>query len=225
MWRPQLTRGQSGGRRPFPAQGRGRPVRGPSAGRDMAASWFGQALSESGGGGEPRRLGHRTQDGREGAHHGKAVSDAKSRRSCWSPPGCWWRRWWAAPDAAGVTWRRSPRSSPARLRSGSASAASVRRTASAPTRRPVGCGSSCPTPTMARIRWVLRSPSTETSDRIDPVLESTICIGQNPPPTPNELIFLGTLPGVHIGSGRVPDIVPRHGDRDDTVVSLRGHRP
>jgi len=29
-------------------------------------------------------------------------------------------------------------------------------------------------------------------DRIDPVLESMICIGQNPPPTPNELIFLGT---------------------------------
>ena len=31
------------------------------------------------------------------------------------------------------------------------------------------------------------------ADRIDPVLESTICIGQNPPPTPNELIFLGTF--------------------------------
>ena len=31
-----------------------------------------------------------------------------------------------------------------------------------------------------------------TVDRFDPVLESMICIGQNPPPTPNELIFLGT---------------------------------
>jgi hypothetical protein len=30
-----------------------------------------------------------------------------------------------------------------------------------------------------------------TVDTIDPVLESMICIGQNPPPTPNELIFLG----------------------------------
>jgi hypothetical protein len=29
-------------------------------------------------------------------------------------------------------------------------------------------------------------------DILDPVLESMICIGQNPPPTPNELIFLGT---------------------------------
>ena len=28
-------------------------------------------------------------------------------------------------------------------------------------------------------------------DQIDPVLESTICIGQNPPPGGNELIFLG----------------------------------
>ncbi len=28
-------------------------------------------------------------------------------------------------------------------------------------------------------------------DRIDPVLESAICIGKEPPPTPNELIFLG----------------------------------
>ena len=28
-------------------------------------------------------------------------------------------------------------------------------------------------------------------DRIDPVLESAICIGQNPPPGGNELIFLG----------------------------------
>jgi hypothetical protein len=31
-----------------------------------------------------------------------------------------------------------------------------------------------------------------TVDTLDPVLESMICIGQNPPPTPNELIFLGT---------------------------------
>jgi hypothetical protein len=30
-----------------------------------------------------------------------------------------------------------------------------------------------------------------TVDTIDPVLESMICIGENPPPTPNELIFLG----------------------------------
>jgi hypothetical protein len=32
-----------------------------------------------------------------------------------------------------------------------------------------------------------------TVDQLDPVLESMICIGQNPPPTPNELIFLGTF--------------------------------
>jgi len=31
-----------------------------------------------------------------------------------------------------------------------------------------------------------------TVDQIDPVMESMICIGQDPPPTPNELIFLGT---------------------------------
>jgi hypothetical protein len=31
-----------------------------------------------------------------------------------------------------------------------------------------------------------------TVDTVDPVLESMICIGQNPPPTSNELIFLGT---------------------------------
>jgi hypothetical protein len=30
-----------------------------------------------------------------------------------------------------------------------------------------------------------------TADEIDPVLESMICIGQNPPPDGNELIFLG----------------------------------
>src|SRR5215217_576122 len=30
-----------------------------------------------------------------------------------------------------------------------------------------------------------------TVDRIDPVLESAICIGTNPPPGGNELIFLG----------------------------------
>jgi hypothetical protein len=28
-------------------------------------------------------------------------------------------------------------------------------------------------------------------DRIDPILESAFCIGQNPPPGGNELIFLG----------------------------------
>jgi hypothetical protein len=33
------------------------------------------------------------------------------------------------------------------------------------------------------IHWIV--------DRIDPVLESAICIGQNPPPGGNELIFLG----------------------------------
>jgi hypothetical protein len=31
-----------------------------------------------------------------------------------------------------------------------------------------------------------------TVDQLDPVVESMFCIGQNPPPTPNELIFLGT---------------------------------
>jgi hypothetical protein len=30
-----------------------------------------------------------------------------------------------------------------------------------------------------------------TADKLDPVLESMICIGQNPPPGGNELIFLG----------------------------------
>ena len=145
--------------------------------------------------------------------------------SCWSPPGCWWPRWWAAPDAAGVTWRRSPRSSPARLRSGFSF--SCERSSN----------SVSPNPQAGRLRIQLSytdhgaNPLGSSfsihgdADRIDPVLESTICIGQNPPPTPNELIFLGTLPGVHIGSSRVPDIVPRHRDRGHTIVSLRGHRP
>src|SRR5512132_30532 len=31
-----------------------------------------------------------------------------------------------------------------------------------------------------------------TADELDPVLESMLCIGQNPPPGGNELIFLGT---------------------------------
>jgi hypothetical protein len=30
-----------------------------------------------------------------------------------------------------------------------------------------------------------------TVDQVDPVLESAVCIDQNPPPTPNQLIFLG----------------------------------
>ena len=47
-----------------------------------------------------------------------------------------------------------------------------------------------------------------TADIIDPVLESMICIGQNPPPPPsppNELIFLGT----YRASGPAPARLPQ----------------
>jgi hypothetical protein len=44
-----------------------------------------------------------------------------------------------------------------------------------------------------------------TVDTLDPVLESMICIGDNPPPTPNELIFLGT----YRPSGAAPAGLPK----------------
>jgi hypothetical protein len=42
-------------------------------------------------------------------------------------------------------------------------------------------------------------------DTLDPVLESEICIGQDPPPTSNELIFLGT----YRPSGAAPAGLPK----------------
>jgi hypothetical protein len=62
-------------------------------------------------------------------------------------------------------------------------------------------------------------------DQVDPVLESAVCIDQNPPPPPeNQLIFLGRyLPDV-IGAGRLPEHVPDARDGDHDVVPLRGHR-
>ena len=43
-----------------------------------------------------------------------------------------------------------------------------------------------------------------TADTIDPVLESQICIGQNPPPGGNELIFLGRYRLTSSAPGRFP---------------------
>ena len=43
-----------------------------------------------------------------------------------------------------------------------------------------------------------------TADTLDPVLESEICIGQNPPPGGNELIFLGRYRTTSSGPGRIP---------------------
>ena len=64
-----------------------------------------------------------------------------------------------------------------------------------------------------------------TVDIIDSVLESQICIGQNPPPTSNELIFLGRFRPGHLASGRVPEDLPDQGDGRVVVVPLRDHRP
>src|SRR5918996_113594 len=45
-------------------------------------------------------------------------------------------------------------------------------------------------------------------DKIDPVLESAICIGQNPPPGGNELIFLGRYRQVSGSAGIFPSACP-----------------
>jgi hypothetical protein len=45
-------------------------------------------------------------------------------------------------------------------------------------------------------------------DRIDPVLESAICIGQNPPPGGNELIFLGRYRLVSSAPAGFPSTCP-----------------
>ena len=53
------------------------------------------------------------------------------------------------------------------------------------------------------------------ADEIDPILESAVCIGQNPPPGGSELIFLGTYrvtssppPGLPAGCAAVASGVP-----------------
>ena len=63
-----------------------------------------------------------------------------------------------------------------------------------------------------------------TVDQIDPVVESMICIGQNPPPTPNELIFLGTYRAPSPAPAGFASVVPGQGDGHHAVVPLRGHR-
>src|SRR5829696_4522168 len=55
-----------------------------------------------------------------------------------------------------------------------------------------------------------------TADVIDPVLESTICIGQNPPPGGNELIFLGQ----YLLTSSAPALFPQACD-DTTMASCR----
>jgi hypothetical protein len=47
------------------------------------------------------------------------------------------------------------------------------------------------------------------ADKIDPVLESTICIGQNPPPGGNELIFLGRYRLTSSAPAGFPNACPR----------------
>lgn len=49
-----------------------------------------------------------------------------------------------------------------------------------------------------------------TVDTLDPVLESAICIGQNPPPGGNELIFLGRYrPTTSVPAGFLPSCATR----------------
>jgi hypothetical protein len=80
--------------------------------------------------------------------------------------------------------------------------------------------STSPNPPAGRLRievsytehgsWVLGSGFTVhgTVDVLDPVLESAICIGDNPPPTPNELIFLGTYRAPSSGTAGFPRSCP-----------------
>ena len=109
------------------------------------------------------------------------------RCHCRDALGVYRARWWTA-----ATGRRP--SSTVRRPSGSASAVNGRRRAPARTRRPVGCTSSSPTPTMARTLSVPWFSIHGTVDTLDPVLESAICIGQNPPPGGNDSDLPGSLP-------------------------------
>ena len=59
-----------------------------------------------------------------------------------------------------------------------------------------------------------------TVDTLDPVLESVVCIGQNPPPGGNELIFLGRYRTTTSGPGGLAHVVRQR----YASVSLRGHR-
>jgi hypothetical protein len=54
-------------------------------------------------------------------------------------------------------------------------------------------------------------------DKIDPVLESAICIGQNPPPGGNELIFLGRYYLTSSAPARFPSTCPT---RDTATTPL-----
>jgi hypothetical protein len=54
-------------------------------------------------------------------------------------------------------------------------------------------------------------------DRIDPVLESAICIGQNPPPGGNELIFLGRYRLMSSAPAGFPSMCPA---RETETTSL-----
>ncbi len=121
---------------------------------------------------------------------------------------------------------RPTRSSPGRRRSVSASAVSVRPRAPARTRLRVGCASSCPTPSTgpAQSASARASPSTGRSDTIDPVLESQICIGQDPPPTAPTLIFLGTYRAPSPAAAGFPTSCPAKETATDAPVPVRGHR-
>ena len=61
-------------------------------------------------------------------------------------------------------------------------------------------------------------------DTIDPVLESVICIGQNPPPGGERADLPGPLPADVVGAGGLPEVVPDARVADHAAVPLRGHR-
>jgi hypothetical protein len=54
-------------------------------------------------------------------------------------------------------------------------------------------------------------------DRIDPVVESALCVGQNPPPIPNQLIFLGRYYLTSSAPSRFPSTCP---SRDSATTPL-----
>ena len=87
--------------------------------------------------------------------------------------------------------------------------------------RPVNSVSSSPTPTTAATPSARRSRSTGPSTRSIRWTESMFCIGQNPPPGGNELIFLGRYRVKSSAPSNFP--CARCGTPGPAAVPFRGH--